>query len=154
MGVPYVVAALVFVLSCVGSYALGWKHRGKQAEAEIAAIHADLGEKLAKAQEKAAEVRERVVIQYRDRIQVIREVPPEVTHEIQVIRDSGCVVPAQWVRLHDAGAGVVPEAAAGADEPASCADAIEAIRANYTSARENAAQLEALQAWAAGISTP
>lgn len=156
-GGSYVVAALVFVLAVAGAGIQGWHLRGKQADAEIAAIRSDLAAKVSAAEAKAAKVESRVVIQYRDKIIQVEKIGPEVAHEIQIVRDSGCVLPPEWVRLHDAGAGSDVQAPAGADaaaEGASCADAIETVRANYLAARENAEQLRALQAWAAGISSP
>lgn len=153
-GVPYVIAAVVFLASVIGAHELGVYRTNKVRNAEIAAIKSELETKVAQAQAKAAEVRERVVIQYKDRIVRIRETAPEVAHEIQVIRELPCRVPAEWVRLHNAGAGLDPEAPGGSDGTASCADAIETVRENYRIAREEIAKLEALQAWAKGVSEP
>jgi len=150
-----VVAALVFVLAICGAGFTGWHERGKQADAEISAIKSSLEAKVAQAQKLAAETSERVVIRYKDRVQVIHQTAPEVEHDIQVIRKSDCILPSSFVRLHDAGAGIPSQTPAGADESTetvTCADAIETIRTNYEAARANAAQLEALQAWADGVS--
>ena len=155
IGGTYVVAALVFVLAICGAGFTGWHERGKQADAEISAIKSGLEAKVAQAQKLAAETSERVVIRYKDRVQIIHETAPEVEHDVQVIRQSDCTLPAEFVRLHNAGAGVPSETPAGADDASqtiSCADAIETIRANYEAARANAAQLEALQEWAKGVS--
>ena len=154
-GGSYVLAALVFVLAVAGAGITGWHERGKQADAELAAIKAEAQTKVAQAQKLAAETSERVVIRYQDRVKVIREVPQEVVHEIEVIRQSKCVLPAEWVRLHDAGAGIPSQAPGSADDPAqaiSCADAIETVRRNYEAARLNAEQLAALQDWIASVS--
>ena len=151
----YVVAALVFVLALAGAGWEGWHQRGRLAEAEIASIRSEAETKVAQAEKRAAETSERVVIRYKDRIQVIRETAPEVAHDVQIIRDSKCVLPAEWVRLHDAGAGVPSQASAGVDDASQtidCATAIETVRRNYAAARENAAQLDALQAWVSGVS--
>ena len=155
IGGTYVVAALVFVLAICGAGFTGWHERGKQADAEISAIKSGLEAKVAQAQKLAAETSERVVIRYKDRVQVIHETAPEVEHDVQVIRKSDCTLPAEFVRLHNAGAGVPSETPAGADDAAqtvTCATAIETIRSNYEAARANAAQLEALQEWAKGVS--
>ena len=155
IGGTYVVAALVFVLAICGAGFTGWHERGKQADAEISAIKSGLEAKVAQAQKLAAETSERVVIRYKDRVQIIHETAPEVEHDVQVIRQSDCTLPAEFVRLHNAGAGVPGETPVGADDASqtvSCADAIETIRANYEAARANAAQLEALQEWAKGVS--
>jgi hypothetical protein len=149
-----VVAALVFVLALCGAGYTGWHQRAKLADAEISAIRSELETKVAKAEKLAAETSERVVIRYKDRIQTIRVVEPEVQHDVQVIAASDCKLPSSFVRLHDAGAGVPSQTPAGADDPAAipCSVAIETIRENYKAARENAEQLEALQAWVAGVS--
>lgn len=153
--ITYVVAALVFVLALAGAGYQGWHQRDRLAVSELNSIKAEAAAQVAKAEKRAAETSERVVIRYKDRVQVIREVPPEVEHEVQVIRNSKCVLPAEWVRLHDAGAGVPSQAPGTTDGEAAtvdCATAIETVRENYTRARENAAQLEALQDWAKGVS--
>ena len=139
------VAALVFVLAICGAGFTGWHERGKQADAEISAIKSGLEAKVAQAQKLAAETSERVVIRYKDRVQVIHETAPEVEHDVQIIRQSDCTLPAEFVRLHNAGAGVPSETPAGADDAAqtiSCATAIEVIRENYQRSRENSAQLD------------
>jgi hypothetical protein len=153
-GGSYVVAALVFVLALAGAAYEGWHQRDRLAVAEIGSIRSEAETKVAKAEKLAAETSERVVIRYKDRIQTIRVVEPEVAHEVQVIRDSKCVLPREWVRLHDAGAGVPSQAPGSADAAASeidCATAIETVRENYTRAAENSAQLEALQEWVKGV---
>ena len=151
----YVVAALVFLASIIGAHEYGYHRASKVCDAQIQSIRADLETKVAQAQKLAAETSERVVIRYKDRVQIIHETAPEVAHDVQVIRQSDCTLPAEFVRLHNAGAGVPGETPAGADDAAqtiSCADAIETIRTNYEAARANAAQLEALQEWAKGVS--
>jgi len=155
IGGPYVLAALVFVLAIAGAGFTGWHERGKQADAEISAIKSGLEAKVAQAQKLAAETSERVVIRYKDRIQVIHQTAPEVAHEVQILRASDCKLPLSFLRIHNAGAGVPSETPAGADESTetvTCADAIETIRTNYEAARANAAQLDALQEWAKGVS--
>lgn len=150
-GSAYVVAGLVFVLALAGAGFEGWHQRDRLAVAEIGAIRSQAEKEVADEKAKAAQVSEKVVIQYRDRIKVVRETVPEVVHDIQVIRDSDCRVPAEFVRVHNDAAGSPPEPAAGTDGTASCAEAIETIRANYQTAREQAEQLKALQDWVSGV---
>lgn len=152
-GSSYVLAALVFVVCVCGAGYAGWHERDKLAVAETQRVVAEAAQKAAEAKQQNAEVSQKVVTVYKDRIVKIREVPPEVQHEVQVIRDSGCVVSREWVRLHNDAAGSEAPTTAGVDDSAACADAIEAVRANYKAARENAAQLEALQEWAKGVSS-
>ncbi len=162
IGNRYVLAAILFVVALGWAGYEGWHQRGIRADAQIAerdaqikAIRAEADRAVAQAQEKAAQVEEKVVIQYRDRVQVIRQTAPEVEHDFTIIKQSPCALPAEWVRLHNAGAGVSGQASGGADDATatvSCADAIEIVRENYKRSRENAEQLAALQEWAAGVS--
>lgn len=153
--VPYVLATVVALAALIGAHEVGHGRGLKLGESRLAAYQAQAEEEAAKLRAKAAEVRERVVIQYRDRVQEIRVPEPvEVVREIEIIRQSDCKLPAAWVRLHDASQRGGPEAAAGADAATevSCAAAIEIIRENHKRFRENAEQLKALQAWAASVS--
>jgi len=131
--------------------------RADRTEAEFSAYKSQAEAESEKLRAKAAEVRVEVVTQYRDRVREIRVPEPvEVVREIEVIRNSDCKLPRGWVRLHDAATGAGGEAPGGTDDAAeiSCAAAIEGVRENYKRSRENAAQLEALQKWAASVSSP
>lgn len=151
---PYVVGAVVALAALIGAHEVGHARGLNVGRAELAAYQAQAEAESEKLRAKAAEVRERVVIQYRDRIKEIR-VPQEVVREIEIIRQSGCVLPPEFRVLHDGATGADGQASGGTDaeaSPVDCATAIEVIRENYRRARENAAQLEALQEWAASVS--
>lgn len=153
----YVVAAVGIAFAGLGIYAKVQSHRADAAISEIAAYKAQAEAESAKLRAKAAEVSERVVIEYRDRVKTIRvPTPVEVVREIQVIRDSGCTLPGEFRSLHDSAAAPSPsgQAPAGTDVPAAvpCDVAVEIIRENYARHHENAAQLEALQEWVKGVS--
>lgn len=154
----------IYALAAAGIVALGALGYGKyqsvradRAEAEFVAYKAQAEAESEKLKARAAEVRTVVVTEYKDRIVKIEKPEPvEVVREIAVIRNSPCKLPAAWVRLHDAATSDGPETPAGTDDAAEvpCADAIEAVRENYKRSRANAAQLEALQKWAASVSSP
>lgn len=151
----YVVAALVFILALGASAYGGWHNRDLRAVAEKRADQAEAAQKVAEAKQQNAEVSQKVVTVYKDRIVKIREVPPEVQHDVQVIHDSKCVLPPEWVRLHDhpfRGESATPADTDGAADSVTCVEAIETVRANYIRAQDNAAKLEALQDWAKGVS--
>jgi hypothetical protein len=154
IGGSYVVAALVFVLAICGAGFTGWHERGKRADAEMASVVAQAAQKVAEAKQQNAEVSQKVVTVYKDRIVKIREVTPEVQHDVQVIRDSGCTLPAEFVRIYNDSAGYETPTPAGVDGPLgiTCADAVEIARANNKEAREREAKLSALQSWAEGVS--
>jgi hypothetical protein len=158
MGGTYVVAAVVALALLIGAHEVGYRRGGETGKANLTAYIAQAEEESAKLRAKAAEVRVEVVTQYRDRIKEIRvPTPVEVVREIEVIRNSGCVLPPEFRVLHDRATSSGGEAPAGADAeaaPVDCASAIETIRENYARALENTAQLEALQKWAASVSEP
>lgn len=154
----YALAALGLVAVVGFGYGKYQSVRADRTEAEFSAYKSQAEAESEKLRAKAAEVRVEVVTQYRDRVREIRVPEPvEVVREIQVLRDSGCVLPGAFRLLHDSAAtGASGEAPGGTDDAAeiSCAAAIEGVRENYKRSRENAAQLEALQKWAASVSSP
>lgn len=157
LGSIYALAAAGIVVMGALGYGKYQSVRADRSEAELVSYKAQAEAEAEKLRAKAAEVRVEVVTKYRDRIQEVR-VPEtvEVVREIEVIRQSDCKLPAAWVRLHDAATGSGTPAPAGADDGSeiSCASAIEGVRENYKRFHENAAQLEALQKWAASVSSP
>lgn len=151
----YVLAAAgVLVVGALG-YGAFEHQRYLVAKADLVAYQAQAEAETQKLRAKAAEVRIEVVTKYVDRVKTIRVPEPvEVVREIEVIRNSDCKLPAAWVRLHNATPRSGIEAPAGTDDAAevTCAAAIETVRENYKRFTENAAQLEALQSWAAQVS--
>ncbi len=152
--IAYVVAGLVALALLVGAHEIGFRRASAVGKAIIAQYQAEAKAEVEKARAEAKTVETKVVIEYRDRVKVIREVGPEVVREIEIIRKSGCVLPPEWRLLHDSATGSqAPEAGSSAD-PATdvdCATALETVRENYARARENAAQLEALQQWVGSV---
>lgn len=143
--------ALVAVL-LVG---LGWLGGVSHEQGNAAQAAAD---QLAKAFEQGQElgtVRDRVVTEYVDRVQVIKERGATLIKEVPVYvsakADAACTVNAGFVRLHDAAAKSLP-----APDPAGDADAapsgvaLSAVAAttaeNYTTCNANAERLSKLQA--------
>lgn len=152
----YVLVALLALAALVGAHEVGFRRASAVGESRLATYQADAQAKSEALQAKAARVETKVVIQYRDRVKEIRVVDPEVKREIEVIRNSGCVLPPAFRVLHDRATGAGVETPAGANEPSEvpCDLAAETILENYNRARENAEQLKALQEWAASVSTP
>lgn len=153
----YVVGALVAIAALVGAHEVGYGRAAKVGKAQLVAYQAEAKAESEKLKAKSAEVRVEVVTEYVDRIKEVRKTETvEVVREIEVIRQSDCKLPANWVRLHNSPEGGSPDPAPGVDDPGevSCAVAIETVRENYKRFLENAAQLSALQKWAAAVSTP
>jgi hypothetical protein len=126
------IAALAGLLVIAGLiYLLGWTRGASHEQAQAKALE---HEQLRQAFEQGRQlgtVRDRVVTEYVDRVQVIekrgqtiiKEVPVYVTND----DDAHCIVPAGFVRLHDAAAagadlrqspGVADEARTAAGSPA------------------------------------
>jgi hypothetical protein len=127
-------------------------HRGAAVvQAKWDADRAALQTALAKEKERQAQVVTNTVIEYRDRVQVIKERGKETVREVEKLVPVGtCTLPGAFRLLHDA-------AATGSQLPAdpgplaATTDAVEAIAAletvieNYTQCRSDAERLTALQ---------
>ncbi len=106
-----------------------------------------------KVQVKQAEVTERVVTQYVDRVRVVRETGETIVREVPVYVPAQCDadgrLPAGWRVLHDAAASGQPaDAARAADaQPVDPQTAARTVAENYAGCRENIEQLTALQQW-------
>lgn len=104
----------------------------------------------------------RVVTEYVDRVQVVRERGDTITKEVPVYvtptADAACAVPAGFVQLHDAAAaGIAPAGATGdPDAPAATVTlsaVAETTAANYGQYHAAAEQVTALQQLAVQLHT-
>lgn len=143
-----VIAGLVYALGWVG----GAGHeldRAKQLETKQLRQAFEQGQAL-------GTVRDRVVTEYVDRVQVIEKTGRTIIKEVPVYvseaADRACTVPAGFVRLHDAAAANVPPSgsAGPADEraaPVALSAVAATVAGNYTECHANAEQLRQLQAY-------
>lgn len=101
-------------------------------------------------------VREKVVVEYVDRIVKVYQAGATITKEVPVYvskaADRACVVPAGFVRVHDAGAANLPVAAGpsvtdGAASGLALSTVAASVVDNYSECHANAEQLKALQQW-------
>lgn len=137
-------------------FGLGWMARGDHVQAKAVQEQND---RLAKAFEQGQAlgvVRDQVVTQYVDRVQVIEKKGATLIKEVPVYvsakADAACTVNAGFVRLHDYAAAGQPLPTL---DPAGDADAVgsgvalsavaETVAGNYTSCQQNAEQLTSLQ---------
>lgn len=126
----------------------GWDKR-EEAAAQEAAEQARLSARLAVAREG---VTGKVVIQYRDRVRIVREKGEEITREIEKLVPIGsCDLPAGFRVLHDAAVtGSLPKSSVGTyATPVSAQDVAYTVTANYTTCHDTAERLIAFQRWAA-----
>lgn len=127
------------------------KRRAATAEANVRRLQGELAQ---------ANLSERVVTRYVDRVQVVREAAATITKEIPVYvtveADAACPIPVGFVRVHNAAAEGVPlgEPAGDSNAPAAglTLSAVAAtVNDNYAACHENAEQVTALQAYLRGL---
>ncbi|RON16054.1 hypothetical protein [Pseudomonas frederiksbergensis] len=138
-------------------FGLGWMARGDHVQAQAAQEQSDRLAKAFAQGQALGVVRDRVVTQYVDRVQVVEKKGATIIKEVPVYvsakADAACTVNAGFVRLHDYAASGQP---LPAPDPAGDADAApsgialstvaETVAGNYTSCQQNAEQLTQLQA--------
>ncbi|MEA9491639.1 hypothetical protein [Xanthomonas campestris] len=108
------------------------------------------------AERDSAKASTKIVVEYVDRVQIVREAGATITREIPIYvtqkADAACAIPAGFVRLHDAAATGQPAGPSTGDPDAPAAGiTLSAVAGtvadNYTSCHATAAQLSALQDW-------
>lgn len=121
-----------------------WRKKARELQAEIDRKNA-----------VSAEVTEKIVTQYVDKVKIvkekgnviIKEIPKYITKE----SDANCVIPNSFIVLHDsASKNEIPDASRPIDDTASTlklSTIIETVSGNYTIYYETAEQLKALQDW-------
>jgi hypothetical protein len=104
---------------------------------------------LEREKQRQAQVVEKTVTEYRDRIKVVKEKGDAIVQQVPFIVRGECELPGGWRVLHDAAAaGDFPEDSERAIAAAKSVDAVTAARtvaSNYAIARENSEKLAALQ---------
>lgn len=148
------VAAAVIALCLAASHLLAWQKGAAHVRAEWQTERSQAVTQAAEVKAEQAEVTARVVTQYVDRVRIVRAPAEKIIQEIPTyVPTTACPLPGGFRLLHDAAArGDDPGAAGGAAAPAVPAqDLARTLTDNYTACRENAEQLIALQAWAAGV---
>lgn len=136
---------LIYAAAVVGVAAVSWWHGRSGAMEKLEAFKTEirLQDERRKVEQKA--VTERVVIQYRDRIRIVKEQANETKTQAAAVVGT---CPAAVGVLHDAAALQVPAATGGADDATVGADSVAStVVENYGRCHENAAKLKALQDW-------
>lgn len=143
------------LVAAVALYLVVTRHQ--LAAAEQRATIADTTAQGLRDQLAAAKTSERIVTQYVDRVQVIRERGATLTKEVPIYvpaqADAACTVPAGFVRLHNVAAtgDLALPGAAGTAHASASGVALSTVAGtvvdNYATCAANAAQLTALQDW-------
>lgn len=146
---PYKLAAIAFII--FGAFVFGYMKGNARADVEITRAAAEAQAKIAELEKKNSEISSRVVTEYVDRWNTVKE-------REYVYRDlAGNSVPSQhdmstgWIYLHDQSAkqeDAIPEQARVVS-PSGVMDnqALAVIVSNYAKCTQNANQLTALQQW-------
>ncbi|NJB79785.1 hypothetical protein [Xanthomonas arboricola] len=130
-------------------------------ERRVSAAHTERKQALdakaaAIAERDSARASTKTVVEYVDRVQIVREAGATITREIPIYvtqkSDAACAIPAGFVRLHDVAATGNPAGPPTGDPDAPAAGVtLSAVAGtvadNYTSCHATAAQLSALQDW-------
>ena len=150
---PYRLLALA--LLGIALFGFGWLKGANHVQGQWDAATVAQQQARAQVQIRQAEATVKVVTQYVDRIQVVREKGDTLIQEIPVYvpvqADAACTVHRGFVSLHDAAAaGELPQPTRDADAPAeglALSAVAAAVVTNYQTCHENAEQLKALQDW-------
>lgn len=146
-------AALALLIAAAAGW--GWVRgaSGVQAEWDAQVVKQSLT--ASRVQLAQAQITERIVTQYVDRVRIVREEADAIIREVPVYVPAQCDpdgrLPAGWRVLHDAAAsgGAADPAAIAHAQPVAPDAAAETVTRNYGTCRETAEQLIALQAWVA-----
>jgi hypothetical protein len=128
----------------------GFAEANDQCTAREAAAKEKFDRQVKKIQEEQQQVITRTVIEYRDRVQIVKEKGDEIVKEVPVLvpRTVG-VLPGGMRVIHDAAASgdlpSDPQRAADAAAPVDATTLAATVAANYETCRANAEELIALQ---------
>ncbi|CAD7721929.1 hypothetical protein LMG31884_33770 [Xanthomonas hydrangeae] len=130
-------------------------------ERRVSAAHTERKQALdakaaAIAERDSARASTKTVVEYVDRVQIVREAGATITREIPIYvtqrADAACAIPAGFVRMHDAAATGDPARppTGNPDAPAAgitLSAVADTVADNYTSCHATAEQLTSLQDW-------
>lgn len=146
--------AIGVAIACMGAiYAIdhnGYTRGAAAVQVKWDTERAAMQTQIAKEKERQAQVVVRTVIEYQDRIKVVKEKGDEIVRQIPVLVPSGgCLLGGGFRVLHDAAASgelpADPGSAAAAADPVEASAAIETVAENYAACRADQARLTALQ---------
>jgi hypothetical protein len=146
---PYQIAAVAFLV--VGAFSCGYLRGSARADAEIARAAAEAQAQIAELQTQQATTNTQIVTKYVDRVRTVLVEKNQNAQLIANLPTSSLKLPNRWVYLHDVAAtggnADTARAVDAASSPFTDNDALRAVSDNYSTCRQNASQLEALQQW-------
>lgn len=147
--VPWPYRALALIALAAALLGFGWMKGAEHVQAKWDAATTEQSLSVARIKQKQAEATVQVVTKYIDRVRVVQIAGDTIIKEVpKYVPSDSPALPAGFRLLHDAAAGGYPIPASGTDAAAVPAEvAAETIAANYTTCRENAEKLTALQEW-------
>ena len=152
--IPWQIYAGIAVVVALGTMHLTLVHKAVKAndgkwEQRIAAEQAAYAKKVAELQAKQSAVVERTVVQFRDRVKVIKEKGDEIVKEVPSLVGTECALTGGMRVLHDSAAlGSLPDDPIGAARAAASVDAVTlgaTVAQNYAACRAEFAKLTSLQ---------
>ena len=147
LSIPYIKEIIIVVLVATGSY-----YYGKQQESHDWEIKAAVDkQKITDLENRAPLVTERIVTEYKDRIQYIDRYKVEtVTEYVTVVDDSSCVINKGFVKLHNNAVNVTestPDETDREDSKKKLSELAKIVSDNYATYNKTATQLIQLQKW-------
>lgn len=146
---PYRILAVLLII--LGVYGIGRWHGSTATQEQWDAEKLAQAVRVAETKTAQAETAVKVVTEYVDRIQVVREKGDTIIKKVPVyVPTDSCSLPGGFRVLHDAAAAnTLPDSTRVADAPAADAQTVAATVAdNYNTCNGIREQLIALQAWA------
>lgn len=146
---PYQIAAVVFLV--IGAFGCGYLRGLDRADVEIARAASEAQAKIAELQTQQATTNTQIVTKYVDRVRTVLVEKNQNAQLIANLPTSSIKLPNRWVHLHDVAASGgnadTTRAVDAAASPFTDNDALRVVSDNYSTCRQNASQLEALQQW-------
>ncbi|WP_010104101.1 hypothetical protein [Verminephrobacter aporrectodeae] len=163
MRIPTSYRLLLLTLLAAALYGLGWKQGTQHTQEQWDRETKQQALQAATEEKKQAQATVQVVSKYADRIKTVRQeganISKEISQHVPTQADAACTVPHGFVRVHDRAAQGNAHAEPTGDPDAAPAGialstVAETVVENYTSCRENAEQLSALQGWIHAMQEP
>lgn len=152
---PYKIAAAVFLLIAV--FGIGYMKGSDRADVIIAEAAVKANEQIAELERKNSEISNTVVTKYVDKVRVVKEREYVYLGQAQNNVPGQFNLSAGWLYLHDFGAkGSDADSTRASDATATTIrdnQALGVVLRNYSTCRETASQLEALQQWIRDMKT-